>query len=92
MKDPVCGMDVKPEQAKGQSTHNGQTYHFCSNDCKQKFDKSPDSYSQKGGHQGQHGGQTTQGTHQPQGGQQHQSGEQQHQGGGHSATHQQKPT
>jgi YHS domain-containing protein len=72
-------MDVKPEQAKAQSQHHGQTYHFCSNECKQKFDKSPDSYAQKGGHQGQqsHGGQASHGTHQPQGGQR-----QQHQGGG----------
>jgi len=41
MKDPVCGMTVKPEQAAGQSQHNGQTYYFCSAGCKQKFEQNP---------------------------------------------------
>jgi Cu+-exporting ATPase len=81
-------MDVKPEQAKAKSEHHGQTYHFCSNECKQKFDKSPDSYAQKGGHQAQqlHGGQPSHRTHpQSQGAPQPQGGQRQEQ-----ATHHQK--
>jgi Cu+-exporting ATPase len=80
-------MDVKPDQAKAKSEHHGQTYHFCSTECKQKFDKSPDSFAQKGGQHGQqhqgaqqshqggqqaHGGQQPHGTHQPQSGQKQQ--------------------
>lgn len=46
-KDPVCGMDVKPEQAAGTSEHEGKTYSFCSTECKQKFDKNPKQYAGK---------------------------------------------
>ncbi len=44
-KDPVCGMEVDPSTAAGQSTHNGKTYYFCSEVCKQKFDQRPNLYA-----------------------------------------------
>jgi len=43
-KDPVCGMDVDPKQAAGKSEYQGQTYYFCSADCKKSFDKEPQKY------------------------------------------------
>lgn len=43
-KDPICGMDVTPESAAGQSEYNGQTYYFCSLGCKKSFDKEPEKY------------------------------------------------
>jgi Cu+-exporting ATPase len=43
MKDVVCGMDVL-ENSKYQSTHHHETYYFCSEHCKIKFDKSPGIY------------------------------------------------
>jgi YHS domain-containing protein/uncharacterized membrane protein YraQ (UPF0718 family) len=43
-KDPVCGMTVDPETAAGRSTHEGQTYHFCSAGCKAAFDRHPDEF------------------------------------------------
>jgi P-type Cu+ transporter len=46
-KDPVCGMNIDVNQAKGQSNHNGQTYYFCSDSCKQKFDANPQQYAKK---------------------------------------------
>jgi Cu+-exporting ATPase len=45
-KDPVCGMDVQPEQAAGQSEYKGQTYDFCCPAYKQQFDKEPQRYAQ----------------------------------------------
>lgn len=42
--DPVCGMTVDPATAKHLSTHDGQTFHFCSAGCKAKFDASPATY------------------------------------------------
>ncbi len=42
--DPVCGMEVEPEDAAGTSEHDGQTYHFCSPACKQKFDAEPQRF------------------------------------------------
>lgn len=43
-KDPVCGMQVEESEAAGQSEHQGRTYYFCSNGCKDKFEASPEDY------------------------------------------------
>ncbi|MCC7240844.1 MAG: heavy metal translocating P-type ATPase [Dehalococcoidia bacterium] len=42
--DPVCGMSILPSDAVGQATHRGQTYHFCSQGCLDKFRASPETY------------------------------------------------
>ena len=43
-KDVVCGMDVNtPSEFK--STYKDQTYEFCSDSCKTKFDADPQSYA-----------------------------------------------
>jgi Cu+-exporting ATPase len=49
VKDLVCGMEVDPNVATGKSVHKGQTYYFCSLDCKKKFDKNPEKYIEKQG-------------------------------------------
>jgi len=46
-KDPVCGMDVDPNKASATSQKQGKTYYFCSESCKQKFDKNPAQYTEK---------------------------------------------
>ena len=43
-KDPVCGMQVTYDNAQARSEHNGQTYYFCSLDCKEQFDQEPEKY------------------------------------------------
>jgi Cu+-exporting ATPase len=45
--DPVCGMQVNDQQAAGQSNYQGQTYYFCSQGCKSKFDQQPEQYAEK---------------------------------------------
>jgi len=46
-KDPVCGMDVVPGQAKGGSyTFQGREFHFCSPRCREKFAAAPNQYLQ----------------------------------------------
>lgn len=45
--DPVCGMQVDPKTAAGQSDYEGKTYYFCSDDCKKQFDKDPKQYVNK---------------------------------------------
>ncbi len=42
--DPVCGMSVEEEDAEGTSEYQGQTYYFCSMDCKEAFDANPEDY------------------------------------------------
>ncbi len=46
-RDPVCNMDVNEKNAAATSQHGGQTYYFCSQQCKQTFDKNPDQYARK---------------------------------------------
>jgi len=49
-KDPVCGMDVDPAEAKAAkrtSQHQGKAYFFCSDHCKKQFDKDPAKYLKK---------------------------------------------
>jgi len=45
VKDPVCGMDVVPGQARGGSAeHGGTTYWFCNPGCREKFVADPARY------------------------------------------------
>ena len=43
MKDVVCGMEVKDKTFK--STYMGREYFFCSQKCKEEFDRSPGKYA-----------------------------------------------
>jgi YHS domain-containing protein len=42
--DPVCGMEVDERTTKDKATHEGTTYYFCSQDCKEEFEASPEDY------------------------------------------------
>ena len=44
VKDPVCGMDVDPKNPAGRFELKGETYFFCSQNCLQRFSKSPEEY------------------------------------------------
>ncbi|TRZ99042.1 MAG: heavy metal translocating P-type ATPase [Rhodocyclaceae bacterium] len=43
-KDPVCGMSVELGVGKPSLVHDGQTYHFCSQKCHDKFAAAPGPY------------------------------------------------
>jgi Cu+-exporting ATPase len=45
--DPVCGMIVKEDSAKGTFEYNGKTYYFCSTYCLEEFKKNPEKYLKK---------------------------------------------
>ncbi len=42
--DPVCGMSVDPATSKHRFDHDGQSFHFCSARCREKFAASPATY------------------------------------------------
>src|SRR5471030_650893 len=44
MLDPVCGMTVKPETAKGPVEHGGRAWYFCGPSCVAKFHAEPTKY------------------------------------------------
>ena len=51
-KDPVCGLNVDVSKAKAagfQGAYKNQTYYFCSQGCKEHFEKNPDRYATKPG-------------------------------------------
>ncbi len=43
-KDPVCGMTVQLDQGKPSRKYEGETYHFCSQKCHDKFAADPEAY------------------------------------------------
>jgi P-type Cu+ transporter len=43
LKDPVCGMTVKPDSPR-QYEHAGSRYYFCCNGCLNKFAADPEKY------------------------------------------------
>ncbi len=47
LKDVVCGMQIDERTAAGKSEHRGKTYYFCSNGCKERFDRDPHKYAAK---------------------------------------------
>jgi len=47
-KDPVCGMDVDPENPPGGSyEYEGKKYYFCADGCRKQFEENPEQYLKK---------------------------------------------
>ncbi len=46
VKDPVCKMDVDPAKAV-KVEREGKTYYFCSEHCKEQFEKDPAKFTVK---------------------------------------------
>ena len=42
--DPVCGMKVDEAKAAYKTGYAGETYYFCSIDCRDKFEEDPGEY------------------------------------------------
>jgi len=47
VNDPVCGMQIDKEKAKGPVDHMGKLFYFCSESCQRKFEKEPMKYMEK---------------------------------------------
>jgi len=43
-QDPVCLMKVKIEEGAISQDYKGQTYYFCSQNCKDEFYQEPEKY------------------------------------------------
>ncbi|HEX7949578.1 MAG TPA: YHS domain-containing protein [Candidatus Limnocylindrales bacterium] len=58
VKDPVCGMMIRPQDAAATEVHEGRTFYFCSKACHDTFVNDPHRYGhpaeEHGGH-GEHG-------------------------------------
>jgi membrane fusion protein, copper/silver efflux system len=55
-KDPVCNMGVDPKTPDVVKTeYRGETYYFCSEDCKKSFEANPERYARRMADEGMHG-------------------------------------
>jgi YHS domain-containing protein len=46
-RDPVCGMKVDEQKAEAETEYQGEEYYFCSQDCKEEFDRNPELYAER---------------------------------------------
>lgn len=46
-RDPVCGMMVESARTYGPVTYRERTYYFCSNECMEQFNASPERYTRE---------------------------------------------
>ena len=44
MTDPVCGMEVTPQDAAGSCTYQGRQYYFCNEACLERFQANPQDF------------------------------------------------
>lgn len=42
--DPVCGMQVDETTSPAHSQYGGKKYNFCSEECRDKFEKTPEEF------------------------------------------------
>ena len=52
--DPVCKMNVDEKTAKWTYEHEGTTYYFCAEGCKEDFEDNPAFFLKGGGAQASH--------------------------------------
>jgi YHS domain-containing protein len=45
LRDPVCGMTLKPGEVAFKETYQGKTFNFCSDSCRKKFTADPGKYA-----------------------------------------------
>jgi Cu(I)/Ag(I) efflux system membrane fusion protein len=45
VRDPVCGMTLKPGEVAFKETYQGKTFNFCSDSCRKKFLADPGKYA-----------------------------------------------
>ena len=42
--DPVCKMEVDPQNPPFKILHKGKSYYFCAEVCKRLFERAPENY------------------------------------------------
>jgi YHS domain-containing protein len=42
--DPICLTEIDEKEAPFKSVLNGQTFYFCDQGCKKKFEENPEKY------------------------------------------------
>jgi len=42
--DPLCGMEINHQSATATTAYHGQPFYFCSVECQQQYEQSPERY------------------------------------------------
>jgi len=42
--DPICLMEIDEKEAPAKSVYYGQTFYFCAESCKERFEEDPEKY------------------------------------------------
>jgi len=50
VRDPICGMDVDPENAAAVAERDGETFYFCSEHCRDRFVSDSDAAARESEH------------------------------------------
>ncbi|HTL61056.1 MAG TPA: YHS domain-containing protein [Nitrospira sp.] len=45
VRDPVCGMEIDPENAAATTAFQGQTFYFCRPECQEQFNQNPEGFA-----------------------------------------------
>ena len=48
--DPVCGMEIRPDDAAASEEHDGRTFYFCAAACRRAFLADPHRYGHPSDH------------------------------------------
>lgn len=44
--DPVCGMELTSHDVVTSAQYGNETYYFCSEECRRRFEKQPSVYTE----------------------------------------------
>jgi YHS domain-containing protein len=44
-RDPVCGMEVEDTPDTLRTVHEGRSYYFCSESCRDRFEAAPGDFT-----------------------------------------------
>jgi Cu+-exporting ATPase len=45
VRDPVCGMEIKLQNAAATTAYKGETFYFCRVECQEQFNQNPGQYA-----------------------------------------------
>ncbi len=63
VKDPVCGMQIRPDDAAATDVHEGRTFYFCNTACHDAFVRDPHRHGHPADDDAGHGAHTTHAGH-----------------------------
>jgi len=45
VRDPVCGMEINPQNAAATTAYQGETFYFCRVECQEQFNQNPQRFA-----------------------------------------------